>query len=96
MVIAHLITHGLFYAVIMNGYLFLLMITTSPRVWGYTDYSKEIKDKVPPQTKREKLLATIVALPWLLFVLGFPILSTYLLKSKLGNEIPFWIAFLGG
>lgn len=94
MVITHLITHGLFYAVIMNGYLFLLMISTSPRVWGYTDYSKEIKDKVPPQTKREKLLAAMVALPWLLFVLGFPIFSTYLLKAKLGNEIPFWIAFL--
>jgi len=86
--------HGLFYAVIVTGYLFLLMITTSPRVWGYTDYSKAIKDKVPLQTKREKLLATIVGLPWFLFVLGFPVFSTYVLKSKLGNEIPFWMAFL--
>ncbi len=94
MVITHLIMHGLFYAVIVTGYLFLLMITTSPRVWGYTDYSKAIKDKVPLQTKREKLLATIVGLPWFLFVLGFPVFSTYVLKSKLGNEIPFWMAFL--
>ncbi len=70
------------------------MITTSPRVWGYADYSKAIKNKVPPQTKREKSLAAIVSVPWLLFVLGFPILSTYMLDSKLGNEIPFWIAFL--
>ncbi len=94
MVIAHLITHGLFCSVIVTGYLFLLMITTRPRVWGYTDYSKAIKDKVPLQTNREKLLATIVGLPWFLFALGFPIFSTYVLKSKLGNEIPFWMAFL--
>lgn len=89
-----MITHGLFYAGIVTGYLLLLMITTSPRVWGYSDYSQAIKDKVPLQTKREKLLATIVGLPWFLFVLGFPIFSTYVLKSKLGNEIPFWMAFL--
>lgn len=94
MVIVHLMTHGLFYAVIVTGYLFLLMITISARVWGYADYSKAIKNKVPRQTKREKLLATIVGLPWLLFALGFPIFSTYVLKSKLGNEIPFWMAFL--
>ena len=94
LVISHLITHGLFYAVIMNGYLFLLMITTSPRVWGYTDYPEVVKNKVPPQTKREKLLAMFIGLPWFIFVLGFPIFSTYALKSKLGNEIPFWIAFL--
>lgn len=94
MAIAHLITHGLFFAVIVTSYLFVLMITTSPRVWGYADYSEAIKNKVPPQTKREKLLATIVALPWLMFVLAFPIFSTYVLKSKLGNEVPFWIAFL--
>ena len=94
MLIQHLITHGLFYAAVVTGYLFLLMITTSPRVWGYGDYSQAIKDKVPVQTTREKLLATIVGVPWFAFVLGFPILSTYALKSKLGDEIPFWTAFL--
>lgn len=38
MVVRHLITHGLFFAVIFNGYLLLVMALTSPRVWGYTDY----------------------------------------------------------
>jgi hypothetical protein len=94
MVITHLITHGLFYTFITDGYLLLVMILTSPRIWGYTDYSVAIKNKVPPQTRREKLFAAMIGLPWFVFILGFPIFSTYALKSKLGDEIPFWIAFL--
>ena len=94
MILTHILTNSLFFAVIVNGYLLLMMITTSPRVWGYSDYSEAIKAKVPPQTAREKRLAMIIGLPWMIFTLGFPIFSTYVLKSKLGGEIPFWIAFL--
>ncbi len=94
MVVTHLITHGLFFAIIFNGYLLLVMVLTSPRVWGYSDYPEVIKNKVSPQTQREKLLAAVIGLPWFIFVLGFPIFSTYVLKSKLGDEIPFFIAFL--
>lgn len=94
MVMTHLAAQGLFYAVIVNGYLFLVMVLTSPRVWGYSDYSESIKAKVPPQTKQEKRLAILIAVPWMLFSVGFPIYSTYVLKSKLGGEIPFWLAFL--
>ena len=94
MVLTHLVAHGLFYAIIVTGYLFLLMVSTSPRVWGYSDYSELIKAKVPPQTKKEKRLAIIVGLPWIIFTFGFPIYSTLILKSKLGGEIPFWTAFL--
>ncbi len=81
MILEHLIYHGLFYSVVVTGSLFLMMVTMSARVWGYSDYSQEIKDKVPPQTKREKRQAGLVALPWIIFVLGFPIYSTILLKS---------------
>jgi hypothetical protein len=64
MVVAHLITHGLFFTFIVIGYLLLVMILTSPRIWGYADYPEVIKNKVPPQTRREKLLATLIGLPW--------------------------------
>jgi hypothetical protein len=94
MVVAHLITHGLFFTFIVIGYLLLVMILTGPRIWGYADYPEVIKNKVPPQTRREKLLATLIGLPWFVFVLGFPIFSTYALKFKLGDEIPFLTAFL--
>ena len=94
MVLTHLVAHSLFFATIVNGYLFLIMVSTSPRVWGYSDYSEAIKAKVPPQTWKEKRLALIIGLPWIIFTVGFPIYSTYVLKSKLGGEIPFWTAFL--
>ncbi len=94
MLFNHIIAHGLSYAVVVNGYLFILMITMSPRVWGYRDYPEVVKQKVPPQTKKEKALGAIVGLPWFIFVLGFPFISTYMLKSNLGGEIFFFKAFL--
>jgi len=93
MVMRHVLAHGLIFAFIANAYLFLVMISTTPRVWGYTDYPLAIKNKVPPQTRREKRKALLIGLPWFIFILGFPLFSTYSLKSKLGNEISFWTAF---
>jgi len=94
MVLAHVLTHSLFFALVANGYLLLMMVTTSPRVWGYSDYPEAIKAKVPPQTAKEKRLAALIGIPWFIFIIGYPIISTYALKSKLGGEIPFWLAFL--
>jgi len=94
MIISHILTHALFYNLVVIGYLVILMMSVSPRIWGYSDYSEEIKDKVPKQTKKEKRLAILVTVPWMVFTLGFPILSTYLLKGKLGGEISYWTAFL--
>jgi len=94
MILTHLVTHGFIYSVIVTGYLFLMMVAISPRVWGYSDYSQEIKDKVPPQTKDERKLALFVGLPWFIFTFGFPIYSTIMLKAKLLGEIPIQTAFL--
>jgi hypothetical protein len=94
MFFTHVILHGLFYAFICTGYLFLFMITFSPRVWGYQDYPEVIKKKVPPQTRQERLLAGIVSVPWFIFTLGYPLVSTYMLRLQLGGEIPFELAFL--
>lgn len=94
MVVTYSIFHGLIYALIGTGYLFFFMITFSSRVWGYQDYPDAIKEKVPPQTKRERTIAGIVGLPWFVFIVGFPLASTYSLKAQLAGEIPFEIAFL--
>ena len=47
-----------------------------------------------PQTKQEKRLAILIAVPWMIFSVGFPVYSTISLKAKLGGEISFWLAFL--
>lgn len=94
LILNHVILHGLFFALIATGYIFLVMATLSPRVWGYQDYPKAIKQKVAPQTRKERALAWIVGLPWLLFVSGFPVLSTYMLKTQLAGEMSFVVAFL--
>ena len=94
MVLKHLVLHSIALALVANGYLLLMMVTMSPRTWGYHDYPEAVRARVPPQTKREKLTGAIAGLPWFLFVLGFPVFSTYAMKSALGGEIPFLVAFL--
>ncbi len=94
MIVSHLLTHGLFYALLVTGYLFVMMATTSPRIWGYQDYSQAIKDKVPPQTKNEKKIAGLMAVPWFIFTLGFPVYSTIVLRAKLSGDISLGLAFI--
>ena len=89
-----MLVHGFGFALVANGYLLLIMIATSPRIWGYSDFPEVVRAKVPPQTKREKLVAATLGVPWALFILGFPVFSTFAMKSSLGGEIPFLYAFL--
>ena len=94
MVLIHLLVHGFGFALVANGYLLLMMVTTSPRIWGYHDYPEVVRAKVPIQTGAEKLKAGILGVPWLIFVLAFPVYSTYVLHSSLGGDIPFLVAVL--
>jgi hypothetical protein len=86
--------HGLIYGAVTTGYLLLIMVTISPRIWGYADYPRAVKDKVPPQTRQEKVLGAIIGLPWILFVFGFPVYSTIALKAEMGGNLAFPRAFL--
>ena len=79
---------------IFTGYIFLLMITLSPRIWGCQDYPDSVKKKVPPQTKRERTIAGIVGVPFIVFAIGFPIYSVVALKTQLGSQISFIEAFI--
>lgn len=91
---AYILTQGLIYFLIVDGYLFILMISLSPRIWGYADYSNEIKKKVPSQTTNEKTIASVVGIPWILFTFGFPVFSSIQLKGLLGTEFTFFVAFI--
>lgn len=85
---------ALFYGAVVTGYLLFMMVTLSPRVWGYQDYPERIKERVPPQTRRERITAGVFGVPWMVFTFGYPIYSVLALRSRLGGVITFWDAFL--
>jgi hypothetical protein len=70
------------------------MITLNPRIWAYADYPKSITDRVPPQTSREKKIAGVTVIPFLLISLGLPVLSTIMLEASYGGVITLLDAFL--
>ncbi len=94
MLLSFSLVHGLIFGGGITGYLFLLMITTSPRIWGYQDYPERIKEKVPPQTRRERTLAGLYGVPFILFGLAFPVYSILTLKAQMGGSISFNDAFV--
>ncbi len=94
MVFEKIVLKGFFYAAVGGIYLLIFMLTCDPRIWGLQDYPKKIKEKVPPQTRREKVIAGLVGIPWLSFIVAYPLFSTYSLKTSQGGEISFGIAFL--
>ncbi len=53
----------------------------SPRVWAMSDYPPEITDHVPPQTDAEKRQARIVYILFLVIGIGYPLATTYFLKT---------------
>ena len=90
----NIIVHGSIYVIIVNLYLFVIMLTLSPRVWGYTDYGESITSGVPPQTSREKKIGGVIMIPFLIISLGLPVLSTIILEVSSGGVITFLEAFL--
>ena len=93
MVFERIVLNGLFYTSVSTLYLLLLMITLNPRIWGYQDYPERIKAKVPKQTRRERVIAGLVGLPWFFFLLIYPVISTLFLKTEFEGALPFEVAF---
>jgi len=94
MVFKTVINDSLMFAGIANLYLLLMMMTTSPRVWGYSDYPDAVKEKVPPQTPREKRTALAIGLPWFAFVVAYPFVAAYRLRTGLGDDFDYATAFI--
>ena len=94
MQLGYSLQQGLIYGSVFTGYIFLLMITLSPRIWGYTDYPETVKRKVPPQTRRERTIAGIVSVPFFLLAIAYPAYSVLTLKDRLGGVMTFSDAFV--
>ena len=94
MILRAVVIDSLVFAGAANLYLFLMMITTSPRVWGYSDYPDVVKDKVLPPTRKEKWTALIIGLPWIALLLAYPFVAAYRMKTGLGDDFTYAVAFI--
>ena len=92
--IENLLLHGSLFAIILSIYLLAMMRLLSPRIWAMSDYPKEITDRVPPQTQRERRIAGILVIPFIILSFGFPFISTLILEIAYGGTIPLLDAFL--
>ncbi len=90
----NILQHGILFTVTLTLYLLLTMRFLSPRVWGFSDYPKEITEIVEPQTKKERQLGALLGVPFIIISLGFPIVSTLMLEVQYGGTIPLLDAFL--
>jgi hypothetical protein len=90
----NILVHGTIFAVILTLFLLAVMMGFSPRVWAFSDYPETITGQVNPQTKRERRIALVVYIPFLLIGIGYPLFSTYILKAFYGGVIPFLDAFV--
>ena len=71
--LAYYIQQGLIYGASLTGYLLLVMMTTDPITWGYSDYPERVKRKVREPSSDERRIGLIVAVPFILFTLLFPV-----------------------
>jgi len=68
-------------------------LTYNPRLW-LQDYPVELRRQVPPQTKQEKQMQSVLIMPFLLLMFGIPVLSGLQLKAANGGTLPFLTAYL--
>jgi len=92
--VQNIVVHGTIFAVLLTLYLLAVMMKLSPRIWGFSDYPKEITNAVSPQTKRERQIGALLMVPFLLLGLGFPLVSTLMLESTYVGTMPLLDAFL--
>ena len=90
----NILIQGPIFAFVLTLSLLAIMKGLSPRIWGFSDYPKEVTSIVPPQTQQEKRIASILMVPFLIIGLGFPIASTLLLRASQGGVISVIDAFL--
>jgi hypothetical protein len=90
----NILLHGLLAAVLLIAYLLPVMRFLSPRIWGFSDYPKEVTSRVPPQTRHERRVAGLLAVPFFMLMVVYPLVSTLVLKTSYGGSIPLLDAFL--
>lgn len=87
-----MVIEGSIYAVVLA-----LIVTISqlfnPRLWRNC-YPKAIQDVVPERTKDEMRIKLLVGIPFILIMFGYPVVSTFILKSNMGTSYTFFYGLL--
>jgi hypothetical protein len=92
--VENILVHGIITFILLLVYLLPVMRFLNPRIWAFSDYPKAITSIVEPQTKREQQIGTLLFLPFLILMIGIPLISTLILESTYVVQIPFLDAFL--
>ncbi|NHJ14911.1 MAG: hypothetical protein EAX95_14615 [Candidatus Thorarchaeota archaeon] len=90
----NILVHGSITALLLLAYLLPIMRFTSPRIWGFSDYPKEVTARVPPQTNQERRVAKVFFVPFIALMIGVPLISTLMLKASYSAPMPLLDAFL--
>ncbi len=85
---------GAIFSIIGSIYL-VAMLWYNPRLaLNKGDYPDDVIAAAPPTTKDEQRLAIIFGIPYIIYSLAFPIISTLALNRSSGGNTPFLDLFL--
>ena len=90
--LSQLLPHAAIY-VTLGTLALLAVVLRSPRLM-LQDFPKSIHDAVPPKTEAEKRLSVRWGLPFILILLCYPFLATFLFKSQSAEPPGFASLFL--
>lgn len=66
---------------VLGGLMIVGSLRANPRIW-LNDFPKDIRAAVPPKTDDEKRQSLVWGIPFLVLLVGVPVLSTLLLKQQ--------------
>lgn len=91
-----MLLHVLVYCAIATLYLLLTFITL-PRIWLHR-MPISIRDSVARQSQKEKISLALVGLPWLVFVVGYPVYFAVMQEMQAWqaakSTVTFWLVFI--
>lgn len=90
--LTNMLIEGLIYAVVLGAIVTISQLFNA-RLW-LNCYPEAIQSAVPKRTKKEMRAKMLVGIPFMLIMFGYPVLSTFMLKSALGSEYTYWIGFM--
>ena len=82
-----LLAHGGLLSLIAS-LIIIFSLKANPRMW-LQNYTEEIQAQVPPKTKKEERQGLLVGIPFLLFLFGIPLASTFLFETQSGGEVSY-------